>query len=130
MRYTWWITVILLSAVTVAACTMWPTWEQSLFTGSVTAEIQGIGTEPFWGFQFSGTDLIWSEPGETEVTQTTYHEFNQTLSGDVILYTSESEEIAITASFLSCSDGMSDNTYPLTIAVQKDGQTFSGCGMM
>lgn len=119
---------MLLSAVTVAACTMWPTGEKSFFTGSVTTEIQGIGTEPFWGFQFSGTDLIWSEPGNIAVIQTTYYEFNQTFSGDTIFYTSESEEMVITASFVSCSDGMSDNTYPLTIVIQKDGQILNGCG--
>lgn len=124
----WLIIAWLLITWLLTACgTSWLSWgETSWFSWSVTTAISGLGTEPFWWFQFSGTDLIWTEPGEDEVIKTTYHQFDQSSTGNTITYTNGS--IDITADFVSCSDGMSDRTYPLTVIVSKDGQTLSGCG--
>ncbi|USN56995.1 MAG: hypothetical protein H6766_00535 [Candidatus Peribacteria bacterium] len=129
------LTTLALATLTLAAC---GTSSSSTGTGSVdaepeiipvvTTEIMGVGTEPFWAFQFSGTDLTWSEPGNSDMEETDYIQFNQTLSGETMVYTNG--DITIMADFLPCSDGMSDTTYPLTVTVQKDGQTLNGCGTM
>jgi uncharacterized membrane protein len=45
-----------------------------------------------------------------------------------MVYTND--QITVTASFIACSDGMSNENYPLTLLVDKEGTEYNGCGKL
>lgn len=101
--------------------------EVSSQTGQVALGFEGVGTEPFWAFRFTGGALNWQEPGETDTLQ-------YTASGSASI-DDKTQEISISAGdFIatlipdeSCSDGMTENVYAYKVLLQKDTRTFSGC---
>lgn len=89
--------------------------------------IRALGTEPFWGLEFTGTELVYSTPEPPELRA---RQPEPVVQGTVATFeTSTAAGVALkaTLSATECSDGMSDRTYPLTAIVEIGGQTFTGC---
>ena len=84
---------------------------------------RAIGTEPFWDLEI-GRDMVFTDRGNNvRVVQPTPRPTNGA-SGET--YQTARIEANIVRS--SCSDGMSDRTYPDTVHVRVDGRAYHGCG--
>ena len=87
-----------------------------------------LGTEPFWGIELTGSELVYSgvdrpeqrAPQPKALIQGTVTTF-QTRSASGTTF-----DVTLTAT--ECSDGMSDRTYPLTAMVKVGDETLMGCG--
>lgn len=88
------------------------------------------GTEPFWSVRFENELATYSTPeGEEPATEITARRpsRNSTIVWSLAFGENGSNRAVIQRDPL-CSDGMSDNTYPLSIALTRpDGQFLSGC---
>lgn len=87
-----------------------------------------LGTEPFWGIELTGSELVYSgvdrpeqrAPQPKAVVQGTVATL-ETRSASGVTF-----EVTLTAT--ECSDGMSDRTYPLTALIKVGDETLMGCG--
>lgn len=93
----------------------------------LTQPVRLVGTEPFWGIQLTGSELIYSgvdrpeqkAPQPLASVQGTVATLNtRSATGTVF-------DITLTAT--ECSDGMSDRTFPLTAVVKVGDETLMGC---
>lgn len=75
-------------------------------------EINSNGTEPFWNFQASGTNLLFQDP---EITENYTVSMAQTPTTLVITGSGFSALLTLD----TCSDGMSDIIYDYTSVVTK-----------
>ena len=85
------------------------------------------GTEPFWGGSVTGTRLTWTTPDKPESTEIAVHRFagNNGLAFSGKLG-ADTFDMAVSEG--TCSDGMSDRTYPLTVTLRIAAETRQGCG--
>lgn len=88
------------------------------------------GTEPFWSLRLEGDAAVYSTPEGEEapapITRRT-RSANSTIVWSVSLGAGDAYRAVIAQDRL-CSDGMSDNLYPLSVALTRpDGQFLSGC---
>lgn len=86
-----------------------------------------LGTEPFWGIDLTGTEIVYSGADRPEQRGP---QPKPTIQGTVATFettTTAGSPIAITLTATECSDGMSDRTYPLTALVEVGGETLMGC---
>jgi len=87
------------------------------------ATYRAIGTEPFWDLEI-GQNLTFTDRGNNvSVVQQTPQPINGTAGP---IYRTQRLEVNITHT--SCSDGMSERTYPDTVQVYVDGRQYRGCG--
>jgi uncharacterized membrane protein len=90
------------------------------------AKFFGLGTEPFWNIAVDGTTLTWTSadaPGERRIAVTRREEAGRLhLAG-----TLDGKALSATAWPETCSDGMSDRSYPYTLTVMLDGRKRMGC---
>lgn len=88
--------------------------------------VRFTGTEPFWGGQVSGTVLSYSTPdkpdGDTIAVKRFAGRGGVSWSGT---WHAKSFRLAVTEG--SCSDGMSDRTYPFTVTLEVAGEQRRGC---
>ena len=102
-----------------------------LATGPVATDpvvIQGIGTEPFWAFTFTGDTMVRSAPDNTGVSNTTYTGITQvTVSGAMTIYSDLANLTILKVAPGTCSDGMSDVVYPGTVEATVAAQIYNGC---
>lgn len=84
------------------------------------------GTEPFWGGEVSGETLTYETPENPDGRDIRVERFagrgGVSWSGSL---DGVSLDLAVTP--VSCSDGMSDRTYPFTATLQLGDETRSGC---
>ena len=84
------------------------------------------GTEPFWGGQVDGKTLVYKTPEDQDGTAIMVERFagrgGVSFSG---LLDGAEFEMAVTA--LTCSDGMSDRTYPFTVTLEIGEDKRNGC---
>jgi uncharacterized membrane protein len=84
------------------------------------------GTEPFWGGQVSGKALTYTTPenktGERVAVDRFAGRHGISFSGD---FAGEPFVLAVTPG--TCSDGMSDRSYPYTVTLQVKGEQRNGC---
>jgi uncharacterized membrane protein len=85
-------------------------------------DLNALGTEPFWGVEVRGKSLTLTRPDHPDLTGA--HQGPRTL-GDAAVW--DGAGLRLTLRKGTCSDGMSDNTYPLTAEVEVAGQTLKGC---
>lgn len=85
------------------------------------------GTEPFWGGEVTGTKLRWSTPENIDGETTTVARFAGR-GGLSFTGTLQSMQFDLAVTPATCSDGMSDRTYPYAVTVQLGTQQLSGCG--
>ena len=85
------------------------------------------GTEPFWGGQVTGSSLTYTTPenqtGEVVEAERFAGRGGLSFSGEL-----SGREFAMTVTPLSCSDGMSDRTYPFTVTLEIGEERRNGCG--
>ena len=82
-----------------------------------------VGTEPFWDLLIDEHNLTFKLAGGQPVLQLTpqvIHGF----AGEIY----QSQRINVNIVHGSCSDGMSDRTFPDKVQVTVDGHHFNGCG--
>jgi len=82
-----------------------------------------VGTEPFWNLLIDEHNLTFSQPDAQPVLQPTppvIHGF----AGEIY----QTPRINVNIVHGTCSDGMSDRTYPDKVQVTVDGRQFNGCG--
>ncbi|NTZ42616.1 hypothetical protein G7A66_05855 [Altererythrobacter sp. SALINAS58] len=84
------------------------------------------GTEPFWGGEVGGETLTYETPENPDGRDIRVERFagrgGISWSGSL---DGASLDLAVTP--ISCSDGMSDRTYPFTATLQLGDETRSGC---
>jgi uncharacterized membrane protein len=89
------------------------------------------GTEPFWSLRIMPNGIEYDRAGEG---QTMYPYQAPSSKGDTLFFQTEVKLEKMTSRINikiwpgSCSDGMSDNTYPYEVRVTRDGEVLQGCG--
>jgi uncharacterized membrane protein len=89
--------------------------------------LRALGTEPFWGVDLTGTELVYAgvdrpeqrAPQPAPVVQGTTATYQAT--------TGTGATISLMLAATECSDGMSDRTYPLSAIVKIGDETLTGC---
>lgn len=86
-----------------------------------------VGTEPFWGGDVTGGELTYSTIDDQDGTKIAVERF---AGRGGLSYNGRlgEQDFAMTVTPLSCSDGMSDRTYPFTVTVVIGQETRNGCG--
>ena len=82
-----------------------------------------VGTEPFWDLRIDERNVSFTVAGSQPVFQPTprvIHGF----AGEIY----QTPSINVNIVHASCSDGMSDRTFPDRVQVTVDGRRFEGCG--
>ncbi len=92
----------------------------------VPPSFRALGTEPFWSARVDADKLSWSTPEQPEGV--TVPVKREDIAGKAVL----SGEVGGKALVLevragSCSDGMSDTVYPLTVIRRLGNDTQRGC---
>ena len=84
------------------------------------------GTEPFWGGEASGSELVYTTPENPDGSRVSVSRFagnnGLSLSGKL---GGQVFDMAVTEA--PCSDGMSDRSYPFTVSLRLGGEERSGC---
>lgn len=91
-------------------------------------DISLIGTEPFWGVQFTTGSVSYSGVDRPEQTAVRPAPVIQGTIATWTMTTGDGTELVVTLTETECSDGMSDRTYPLTAQVVIADETLNGCG--
>lgn len=85
------------------------------------------GTEPFWGGEVSGTQMTYSTPDNLDPQVLTVSRFagrgGLSYSGQL-----DGKDFVMAVTPATCSDGMSDRSYPFTVTLHTDGVERNGCG--
>jgi uncharacterized membrane protein len=91
-------------------------------------DVSLIGTEPFWGVQFTSGSVSYSGVDRPELTAVRPAPVIQGTIATWTMTTSDGTDLVVTLAETECSDGMSDRTYPLTAQVVIADETLNGCG--
>jgi uncharacterized membrane protein len=87
-----------------------------------------IGTEPFWRLDIKGGALALTQPDQPAVT--TGKATLEATSGKAMWSAAAGDKAMVAAlTAKSCSDGMSDRTYPYVAEVKLGETVFKGCGI-
>jgi uncharacterized membrane protein len=88
--------------------------------------VQFTGTEPFWGGSVSGSELTYSTPENPDGAPITVTRFagrgGVSWSGSL-----DGQPFRLAVTEGTCSDGMSDRTYPFTATLEVLGEQRQGC---
>jgi uncharacterized membrane protein len=89
--------------------------------------VRALGTEPFWGVELTGTEMVYTaaEPPEQRAPQP-----SPVVQGTTATWEAETADgtpLRVTLIATECSDGMSDRTWPLTAMVKVGDQDLTGC---
>ena len=96
---------------------------------AITADetIRFTGTEPFWGGTIRAGEMLYSTPenqaGEAIAVSRFAGNNGLGFSGSL-----DGRAVDLTVTPGSCSDGMSDRTYPFTVTLEIGEETRNGCG--
>ena len=89
--------------------------------------IRVLGTEPFWGGEIAHGMVTWSTPDNPDGQRVPVTRFagrgGLSFSGEL-----DGRQLDIAITPATCSDGMSDRTYPYAATVQHGDQQLNGCG--
>lgn len=92
----------------------------------IPPSFRAIGTEPFWSASVAGETLTWSSPdqaGDVIVPVIrTDGDGKATVSGML-----EGRPLELDVRFATCSDGMSDTVYPLSVTRRLGSDLHEGC---
>jgi len=94
---------------------------------SSTDTLRFVGTEPFWGGEARGGSLNYTTPSKPEGTKIAVSRFGGrnglALSGKL-----DDKTFDMTVTPGTCSDGMSDRRYPLSVTLRLGEEVREGCG--
>ena len=101
-------------------------WEQAQARGVV---LRAVGNEPGWLLEIDDDDraLLLTDYGAWRRTFTVF--VNGDADGMEFTATVDDKPLHATFTPASCSDTMSDRTYPLRVTVTLGDQAFNGCGV-
>jgi len=84
---------------------------------------RAIGTEPFWDLTI-GRDLVFTDRGNNLIVSEPAPLVQRSANGERYV----GRRLSVTIDRRSCSDGMSERSYPDTVNVTVDGRAYRGCG--
>ena len=92
------------------------------------APLRAVGTEPFWGARVEGRCVTYSNPDNQRGIRvwTRYSEAGNGRGAWVGQLDGKKFELRVQPE-ASCSDGMSDKSYPLAVELSVNGENRSGC---
>ena len=86
---------------------------------------RAVGTEPFWTLIIDERDRdLHRRTGSAAVAPADAASRSSAFAGEIY----QTPRINVNIVHASCSDGMSDRTYPDRVQVDVDGRRFNGCG--
>lgn len=89
--------------------------------------IRALGNEPFWAVTISPEGIVYSGVDRPEQTADNPGPLLQGTTARYDATTGTGKPLSVALIATTCSDGMSDRTYPLTAVVKIDGETLTGC---
>ncbi|GGZ41129.1 COG3650 family protein [Asticcacaulis endophyticus] len=81
-----------------------------------------LGTEPFWSVTASPSGIVFKRPDEADITLSAAPFTAMADTAEL-----RHDELTMTLTATTCSDGMSDRAYPLTAQVTYKGKIMQGC---
>lgn len=91
------------------------------------ATLRAVGTEPFWRARIEGRCITYSTPEDHAGTRI-WTRFNPGLDGGIWSGALDGRQFELrTRAAPACSDGMSDNRYPIAVTLRVGGETRQGC---
>jgi uncharacterized membrane protein len=91
--------------------------------------LRAIGTEPFWGARIEGRCVTYSHPEDQQGTRVWTRFTGTAASGSWTGTLGGSPFVLRTRPQAGCSDGMSDNRYPIAVTLTVGGEQRSGCAV-
>ena len=89
--------------------------------------LRAVGTEPFWGARVEGRCVTYSHPEDPSGTRV-WTKFSGTAANGTWSGALHGQPFVMrTRPEAGCSDGMSDNRYPIAVSLTVEGQQRSGC---
>lgn len=89
--------------------------------------LRAIGTEPFWGARIEGRCVTYSTPEDQSGTRV-WTKFSGNADAGTWSGALEGRQFELrTREAPGCSDGMSDNRYPIAVTLRVRGETRTGC---
>ena len=89
--------------------------------------LKAIGTEPFWGARIEGRCVTYSHPEDRKGTRV-WTKFNTGPQGGIWIGSLSGKPFELrTRPQPGCSDGMSDNRYPIAVSLTVNGEQRTGC---
>lgn len=88
--------------------------------------LRAVGTEPFWGARVDGRCVTYSHPDDPSGTRV-WTSFSGTASNGTWTGALGGKPFVLRTHAATCSDGMSDTRYPITVSLTVGGEQRSGC---
>lgn len=89
--------------------------------------LRAIGTEPFWGARIEGRCVTYSTPEDQDGTRI-WTKFSGSAENGIWSGALDGRQFELrTSKQPGCSDGMSDNRYPIAVVLRVRGETRRGC---
>jgi len=89
--------------------------------------LKAIGTEPFWGARIEGRCVTYSTPEDQDGTRVWTQFTGTTEGGTWTGFLGDQRFVLRTRPEQGCSDGMSDNRYPIAVSLTVCGEERTGC---
>jgi uncharacterized membrane protein len=89
--------------------------------------VRALGTEPFWGVELTGTEIVYAGVDRPEQRAPQPRPVVQGTTASFEAETAAGTPISVMLAATECSDGMSDRTYPLSAIVRIGEETLTGC---
>ena len=99
---------------------------RSTTPNGVPKRFQALGTEPFWNLDVNGGSASYSTPDIARQDATSVQR-SANADGAMITGMLGGAPFTLTVRRGSCSDGMSDTTYPFGAELRLGGRTLQGC---
>lgn len=90
-------------------------------------QLRAIGTEPFWGARIEGRCVTYSHPEDQAGTRVWTRFEGSATDGSWSGALGGSPFVLRTRAAPGCSDGMSDNLYPIAVTLAVGGEQRTGC---
>lgn len=100
---------------------------QNELAADVPADLQAIGTEPFWSVKVEGDVLVYTTPETMDAPRRLQATRSIDAEGLHLAGGNGDAGFRLDVRRATCSDGMSDREYPFSVSLRLDGKTAKGC---